>query len=741
MKLSDILRILRRNILLLIIFPSMLAALVYYKTKNEKKEYSSSFMIYTGIASGFNLTTEENPRLDHNAVNNAFDNFLTTVKARETYEEVGIRLLATHLRLEKPDDRIVSAENFYRVRQLMPDTMEKRIRDAADLEEAVKVIYDYKSASGNNAVKAMLNSGYEVYGVNTISSKIVAKRKDQSDMLEVSYTANDPAICQQTLQILSEVFIRRYKDLKSGEIKNVVTYFNEHTKESYNKLKAAEDKLKNFEVRNKIINYEEQTRNISSAKQNLIEAIEEQRMLKSAAEASVRNLETRLQLRKGIMETNEKILAKRQELAELNYKIANSQMYKDKPVELAKVKGEAEQVKEEIRQIIAELYKMTTSTEGLPANDLMTQWLENTLVLDESSARLKIMEAELKNFDKVYDEYAPLGATLSRLKREIEVAEKEYMEQLSAYNMNKQRQQNIELASNVKIVDSPYFPLQPKASKRMVMVMGSFVAGFVLIFGALLAFQFFDNKVRTPARAEELTGLKLVGALPLMKKRERTFDMEYLESSLMEQAISAIILEIKHRGGNNNSTKFIMVSSAKSEEGKTWCAYKLANKLSEIKGRVLFMYPESVSQKVSGMSELRLGDAPLLDLKEYHTSNDLINKENPQDLAPDQKIKFEDYSFVLIEIPPLSENQLPVELVKKVDVSLLVLRADRVWSETDNYVSRLYRKACSCEPLLILNRVSADGVREIFGDLPEKRRKKNQAAKQEKTIAKKELAV
>ena len=83
---------------------------------------------------------------------------------------------------------------------------------------------------------------------------MTASRKSLSDMLEVSYSANDPAICQQTLQLLSEVFIRRYKEIKSGEIGNVVNYFTEQTEKSQKKLKAAEDRIKDFEVKNKIIN-------------------------------------------------------------------------------------------------------------------------------------------------------------------------------------------------------------------------------------------------------------------------------------------------------------------------------------------------------------------------------------------------------------------------------------------------------------------------------------------------------
>jgi polysaccharide biosynthesis transport protein len=717
MKLSDLFRLLRKNILVLVLFPALLAGLVFYFTMDEEKEYRSSFLVYTGIASGYDITTEEHPRLDHNAVNNAFDNLLTTLKARETIEEVGVRLLATHLRLEKPDDRYISPKNFNRVRELIPDDIEKKIRDAKTFDDAITVIYEYKYGAGHNAIKAMLNSSYELYGIDLISSRMTANRKSLSDMLEVSYTANDPAICQQTLQVLSEVFIRRYKELKSGEITRVVNYFTDQTRKSQEKLKEAEDRIKEFEIKNKIINFGEQTKNISEAKQHLIESIQQEKMTLSSAQATVKNLESRLKMRKGVMETNEKILAKRQQLANLNYKIANAHMYDEKSPELTRIKQEAEEVKEEIRGIVNELYQVNNSAEGMPQADLIAQWLSNVLLVDETSARLKIMEARFKEFDSLYDQYAPLAASINRMKREVELAEKEYFEQLNAFNMNKQRQQNIEISNNVKIVDNPYYPLEPESSNRPVLIAGSFFAGFSLIFGFLFTIDFFDNKIKTPARAEQITGLKLAGVMPTINEKEKKYDLEYLEASLMEQAISSIILEITERGGVSHGTKLIMVSSTKAREGKTWCAYKLASKLSEIKGKVLFMYPEAVSKKVSDMAEHRLHE-PSLELKGYETGKDFVNKASLHELAELGEEKLSKYSFVLIEIPALSEKQLPIELVKKMDISLLVLRADRTWTETDNYVSRMYRKACHCEPMLFLNRVSFDGLKEVFGEIP-----------------------
>jgi hypothetical protein len=220
-------------------------------------------------------------------------------------------------------------------------------------------------------------------------------------------------------------------------------------------------------------------------------------------------------------------------------------------------------------------------------------------------------------------------------------------------------------------------------------------------------------------RAEQLTGLKILGVMPIVNPREKKFDLEYLESSLMEQSISAIAVELKERK-IDAFTKMIMVSSTKAEEGKTWCAFKLASKLSEIKGKVLFLYPQSVSEELNGIrGEHRLAD-PSLEMKSYEIKRDFMNVESLNQLIGKQ-LEVSQFSFVIMEIPPLADHQLPLELVKKMDMSLLVVRADRTWSDTDIHVTKLFSKASSFEPMLVLNRVSLDHVKSIFGDIPKRK--------------------
>ncbi|MFT4738543.1 MAG: succinoglycan biosynthesis transport protein ExoP, partial [Paraglaciecola sp.] len=97
MSLFDFSRLLFRNINLLIATPLLIAAFIFLFTINQEKQYASSALVYTGIASGFNIESGAADKVDYHAVNNAFDNLISIIESKQTKEEVSIQLLARHL--------------------------------------------------------------------------------------------------------------------------------------------------------------------------------------------------------------------------------------------------------------------------------------------------------------------------------------------------------------------------------------------------------------------------------------------------------------------------------------------------------------------------------------------------------------------------------------------------------------------------------------------------------------------
>jgi hypothetical protein len=73
--------------------------------------------------------------------------------------------------------------------------------------------------------------------------------------MKLTYTTDDPGICQQTLAIYNQVCTNNYKYIKNRS-DDVVKYFQGELEKARQKLKEAEDKLLEFNKRT-IINYYE----------------------------------------------------------------------------------------------------------------------------------------------------------------------------------------------------------------------------------------------------------------------------------------------------------------------------------------------------------------------------------------------------------------------------------------------------------------------------------------------------
>ena len=151
------LRVLTKNLKWLIIFPVLVAILVYFLTSKMPKEFQTQTSVYTGIASGYGLTSgEDQVRNDFFTINNAFDNLLATITARQTLEDVAVKLLAQHLLLEMPDPLILSDKSFVELKNTITDERNLMVVPG-NFVATVDKITKYKNSSTDNIVVKLLS--------------------------------------------------------------------------------------------------------------------------------------------------------------------------------------------------------------------------------------------------------------------------------------------------------------------------------------------------------------------------------------------------------------------------------------------------------------------------------------------------------------------------------------------------------------------------------------------------------
>ena len=145
---------------------------------------------------------------------------------------------------------------------------------------------------------------------------------------------------------------------------------------------------------------------------------------------------------------------------------------------------------------------------------LMNTYLENVKDLQQTKATIGMLQGRIKDSEREYSAYEPAGVNLKRIDREVSIAEREYMELLHGLNLAKLKVQDVELSSNIKAVDPPYYPISPNATKRLMMIVAAVLFGFLLVFSTILAMEYFDSTLRNPKKASKILQLPSAGSAP-----------------------------------------------------------------------------------------------------------------------------------------------------------------------------------------------------------------------------------
>lgn len=769
MTIIEIIRLILKNIVLLILVPIILAVLVISLTLNPIFKYSSQTILYTGIASGSSI--EMDKQFNYQAANTAFDNLINIINSRDTQEEVAIRLLAQHLMLKKANPRYISNTFFDELKMNIPEEINnyivtennsdnnlKKTNSLDDLfpqeinpiayEKTVQNLTNLMKSSSTNYVYELLNYDQDPhYSLKAISS-IQAMRISNSDLIKLSYTVNDPGICQQTLAIYNRVCINNYKNIKENRSDAVVKYFEQQLEDASEKLKTVEDKLLEFNKSYNIINYYEQSKAVAVVKEEMEVNYNNKKTELAGTQAAIKRLEEKLNIKQQIQLQNNHVLEKKKKLGNLNYEIALSEAESNNDEEsnarITDLKKQSEDLTNEIKKSVDALYNYQNTIDGVPTSKVLPDWINNVVESENLKAKIKIMDQQNKDFQEQYAIYAPAGANIKRIEREISVSEQGYLEILHGLNLAKLKLQDSEMSANLKTIDPPFFPLKPIPTKRKILIIAAAFLGVLLVFGIILVMEYFDDTLKNAKKASKILGLNSLGMTPKILLNPNTINSPYIYNRLIEIITQNIIQFITAQKSENN-TKTILFFSTQKMEGKTVLAGNIAKTLKQNGKKVLVLNysnkenPDikqrkfSIIDKVLGYQDPRIDfENPFLSdvstyLKpsEYYTYTidknfykaksytDILELNNIiLDFTPD---------YVIIELPAIIYNNHPAELFTHSDINILVCRSNRLWSEADQTALSNLRPLSGSKMNFIVNGVELKEVESLLGDLPKKR--------------------
>lgn len=693
--------------------PFALAAFVFWITKNQPKTYKANTTIYTGLASGSSISALEGAKLDILGTRTDFDNLINLVEERNTIEEVSLQLLSTHLFVEKANDTIISKKSYNDLMEMVPEDVKKLVVEN-DFEKTLNNIRKYKNRNHQNFIYQLLNNEHPDYSIKKISGKLKVRRVHSSDFIEMLYTSSDPGICKNTLTILTNILTDKYSKIKYVQSESAVGYFKEQLRIAAEDLENAENKLMVFNQKNKIINYYEQTKHVSSEKEHFQLTYLDIKLRNVAAESVLQALEAKMSSRQKQRINNDNILHLRNKLSDINLEIAMKTYNADKDSldedqfieEVANLKRKAVEVQEELSNTVKSQFLLDNSVDGVPTAAIITDWINKVIEYESTKAQLVLGDIKKKEYDQMFVDYAPLGAQMKRIERKIAVAEREYLSILHSLGLAKLKQQNIKVSSKLEVAEEPLFPISAEPSKRKYVIILGFMLGFIIPAFIILLLDFLNPNLNTARKAEEQIGLKVDAIFPNFANAKQKIDVETVKKRGTEIIARKLILNSTQK--EIEKPEINLVFSILDNEGKTTVIKFLLNELTNSDHKVLLLTSNDIE------------DENKFDIYKYQIKHSFHRIETINELLDEEsKIDINQYDYIFCELPGILHNTYPIKLFNNIHESYLVTRANRPWKKSDDYSLEIILEMIdSNKPKVILNGVRMEEMETVLGDLP-----------------------
>ena len=684
----------------LLIGTAIITIAVIYATMNMRRTYNVEATLYTGVVSGY--TIEGSGNTDWAATNNAIDNLINIIKAESTLKRVSYRLYARNMingNLEK-DNQYLTASSFREIYNRTKNNKDGKallaLIDKNSEEETVKNMLKYERPTPDNFVYGLFYWHHPHYSYEALKN-IKVTRKGSSDLLQVSYSSEDPGIAFNTISILMEEFVNEYRAIRYGETDKVIEYFRQELARVGRELRVAEDSLTMYNIEKRVINYYDETKEIASINKEF--ELREQDILLSynSSRAMLDELEKQLDTNIKQLKTNAQFVNALNQVSSLTSRISELESFSTTSSDsdnqrLNEYRAQLDAATKLLEGFSDQYVDNLHTKEGIAKSSIIEQWLEQILVFEKAKAELEVVQRSRQDLNDKYVFFAPVGSTIKRKERTIDFTERNYLTILKSYNDALMRKKNLEMTSaTLKVLNPPAYPISAEPTARKKIVIIAFLASILFILGFFLLVEMLDRTLRDKTRAERITGGKVIGAFPARAKlKYRNFNKQYI--SIATKFLSGIVLGFFNQK-KENYPYIVNFLSTEAGDGKSY----LSDNLIE--------YWRGLGMKVQKIT--------------WETDFDVNDSKYLLAQSVSDIYQFNNEDILIVEYPNLKDNSISNKLLEEANLNLLTVRADRGWKDADKLIYDKLQAQVGEAPLYFyLNKTSREATENFTGMLP-----------------------
>ncbi len=732
MDLVNFLRVLSKRKYILIIVPIITIVITYFLTKNLPDVYSSDAQIATGLTeeSKINFSSKETDEKD-SQIKQRFSNLIEVMKSKKILDLVSYQLLIRDLTSEKPF-RPLSKQTLDLSNNAKTALLAK-LKQKLDSTQSLN--FDNKDEKG--IIKIIESMRYDE---NSLSDKLKIKRVETSDYLNISFESENGELCAYVVNTLCNVFIDFYKDRFKGKQIEELDFWARLLEQKKKELDAKVDILKDYKIKNRVINLYEQTKSVDGQIAGMEIRREEINKFIPGYKEALKDINSRL--------TNDERKYLEYSVSPYNIDINNLKdrlkFYNDRALvvgpEDKAIQDSITIIRNALSNKIRALSDEYLVNPNAPKQELVMKKLTYELELDIAENQVKSIDKDLNRLRQKFDTYTPLEGTIQAYERDVDVAAKVYLTILSRFN-----EANLSTNLEAKLEQTQMgIPGPPQPSKKFLIIILAGLISFVLCVVIIFVLDYLDLTIRSPKKFVLLTKTTLIGCLNLIKGKLLNLDALFNSSKLnpeydtFKQLLRSLRFEIEQA---MSGSKSLLITSTEDKEGKTLILTSLAYVLALSDKRILIIDTNFNNNSLTK----NFGAEPVFEklIRQEISLNSAITKTKnnridiigclgggltPQEIGGIQRLKDclnstkENYDYILLEGPSLLKYSSSKELSTLTDKVVCVFSAMRILKEPDKNAIE-YLKSEVSEKFIgsILNNVELENLEMFYGEIPKKR--------------------
>ena len=677
------LAILKRYKWVLIVVPIVAVLITYFLVRNQPNTYISQAQLSTGIADD-KQNTVFSQVLPGEQVNQEFANLMAMVKMKKVLDQVSYLLILNDLKSDKV---------FKEPSSLMKTVNIDAKRHAA---EVIQLKYDKAESLNPNdpdqqgMINLIRSMGYDS---GNISNSVSAFRSGNSDFLVIQAESDGPELSAFLANNIAAEFIKNYSNVVKQNQQKAINYLSDLLIQRTDTLSKRMTDLKNYKSRNRVLNLNEQSKQLYTSILEYETKKQEAVQTTSSYAGALNEIDNKFSpnerkyLESAISKVNQDIASIKSEISSLY----DAQLQSDfEPRYQVSMDSLNSLLNQKIQQSSDQyLVSPLASKQALMAEKIRLE-----IQLDLSRYSMSALENELNRLNSQFDNMVPKEAEVQTLEMNVDIATKAYMDILTKFN-----ETNLESAFAVKLnVIQNALPGDSKPSKKMLLILLSGFISMALCMVFLFVLYYLDDTVRTPAELANKTGVAVLGELNYINHSSLSI-REIWNDSDMSQDLMLFknqLRSLRYEIEQEPNGSLVVLTSLTAQEGKSFTCMNLAAALMVTYKKILIVDGNFLNANISNdfTSKFYLEDF-LNDRIQLENGNEkasitiLKNKggdNSLMEIVTEEKIKDKlayvknIYDLILVDTASLSDSNQAKEWISHADAVVGIFRYGKVLS-------------------------------------------------------------